>query len=219
MTIEVMLADDHEVFREGLREILEDEQSIEVVSEAGDGYGVLQELPDPDFDVLVLDISMPGPSATNVAQKVLDESTFSSVVVLTMHDEEYYLKEFLQIGVKGYLNKKQASDHVVQAIESAYKGNRYLDPELAEKAVSSLAGRPSTDDGSRLEQLTDRQTDVCKWLAYGHTNSEVAEKLKISPRTVESHRAEIMNKLGFDNRADLVRFSLDHGLITPNNES
>ncbi len=215
MTIKIMLADDHKVFREGLREILEEERSIEVVGEAEDSFGVLDELPDPDFDVLVLDISMPGPSATTVAEKVLNESDYVSIVVLTMHDEEYYLREFLQIGVKGYLNKKQASDHVVRAIESANKGDRYIDPELADKAVEDLADRPTTGNEDRLEKLTDRQTEVCKLLAYGHTNSEVAEKLNISPRTVENHRAEIMNKMNFENRADLVRFSLDHGLIRP----
>lgn len=215
MTINVLIADDHAVFREGLREILEEDRGLVVTGEAENGYEVLDQLPDPEFDVLVLDISMPGPSAATVAEKVLDECKFCSIVVLTMHDEEYYLKEFLQIGVKGFLNKKQASDHVIQAIKAANEGNRYIDPELADKAVSSLADRPGNQEASRLEELTDRQREVCELLAYGHTNSEVAEKLNISPRTVESHRAEIMSKLGFDNRADLVRFALDRGLITP----
>lgn len=218
MTINVMIADDHAVFREGLREILEEDRGLEVIAEAEDGYGVLEELPDPEFDVLVLDISMPGPAASTVAEKILDQCQFCSIVVLTMHDEEYYLKEFLQIGVKGFLNKKQASDHVIEAIKSAHKGNRYIDPELADKAVSSLHDRPGNQEASRLEELTDRQKEVCELLAYGHTNSEVAEQLNISPRTVESHRAEIMKKLGFDTRADLVRFALDRGLITPEDE-
>ncbi|MFB6345873.1 MAG: response regulator transcription factor [bacterium] len=214
MTVKVMIADDHAVFREGLREILEGDGAIDVIGEAEDSYQVLDQLPDPDFEVLVLDISMPGPSASTVAEKVLDECQFCSIVVLTMHDEEYYLKEFLQIGVKGFLNKKQASDHVIEAIKAADNGNRYIDPELADKAVSSLADRPGNKEASRLDELTDRQQEVCELLAYGHTNTEVAEKLNISPRTVESHRAEIMDKLGFDNRADLVRFALDRGLIS-----
>ncbi len=158
---------------------------------------------------------MPGPAATSVAEKVLDQCKFCSITVLTMHDEEYYLKEFLQIGVKSFLNKKRASDHVIQAIKAADKGKRYIDPELADKAVTPLADRPANQEASRLEELTDRQREVCKLLAYGHTNSEVGEKLNISPRTVESHRAEIMRKLGFDNRADLVRFALDRELISP----
>ena len=214
MTISILLADDHAVFREGLREILENEDSLEVIGEAEDAYGVLDHLPDPEFDVLILDISMPGPSGTRVAEKVLEESRNCSIVVLTMHDEAYYLKEFLQIGVKGFLNKKRAADHVLRAIEAAHKGNRYIDPELADKIVEDLPMREAESD-SRLDKLTDRQREVCELLAYGHTNNEVAEQLNISPRTVESHRAEIMDKLGFDNRADLVRFALDHGLITP----
>lgn len=217
MSIQLLIADDHTVFRKGLREMLEQEHDFEVVGEAGDGYEVLEKVREKDVDVLVLDISMPGPAAAEVAEELIGEEQRLAVVVLTMHDDEYYLKEFLKIGVKGFLNKKTAADHVIQAIRAAHRGKRFIDPEMAEKVVDPFVGRSRSSGDTRLDQLTERQTEVCRFLAYGHTNAEIAEKLNISPRTVESHRAEIMKKLGFENRAELVRFSLDHGLIGSDN--
>lgn len=215
MGIRTLIADDHNVFRKGLRELLEDDPNLEVVGEASDGFEVMEAFADgtDDVDVLVLDISMPGPPATRLAERILDEDPHFPIVVLTMHEEEYYLKEFLKIGVMGFLNKKTAADHVIQAIQAADAGRRFIDPELADKVVNPYLGRSRDDEESRLDQLTKRQTEVCRLLAYGHTNAEIADKLNISPRTVESHRAEIMKKMDFDNRAELVRFSLDNNLI------
>jgi DNA-binding NarL/FixJ family response regulator len=213
MSIRIMLADDHAMFRDGLKELLENESDFEVVREVEDGYGVLQDCDPADVDVLLLDISMPGPSSTEVAEEILEEDEHFPILVLTMHEEDYYLREFLEIGVRGYLTKKSAGEHVIEAVRRVHDGKRYVDPELAGNLMDAPSSRPSGDEESRLEQLTSRQTEVCEYLALGHTNKEVAEKLGISPRTVESHRSEIMSKLGFDSRADLVRFALDHGLI------
>lgn len=213
MTRKLLIADDHTVFRKGLKELIEKEPDLEVVAEAGDCFEVLEDYRENDLDLLVLDISMPGPPAAEVAEEILGQDSNFPIVVLTMHDDDYYMKEFLKIGVKGFLNKKTAADHVVQAIRAALDGKRFIDPELADRVVNPFVGRSGGSQDKRLEQLTERQTQVCRLLAYGHTNAEIAEKLNISPRTVESHRAEIMDKMGFENRADLVRFSLDHGLI------
>lgn len=213
MSIRIMLADDHKVFRDGLRELLENEPEFEVVAEAEDGYEVMEKLAVDEMDVLVLDISMPGPASTEIAEDILDQHARFPILVLTMHDEDYYLREFIEIGVDGYLTKKTAGEHVKEAIRKVSKGKRYIDPELAGSLMDTPQGRPRKDGEGRLDQLTDRQKEVCKYLALGHTNDEVADQLNISPRTVESHRSEIMSTLGFDSRADIVRFALDHGLI------
>ena len=213
MAIRVMLADDHEVFRDGLRELLDNETGFDVVKEAEDGYELMSEFDAGEVDVLVLDISMPGPASTELAEDILSDQERFPILVLTMHDEDYYLKEFIEIGVNGYLTKKSAGDHVKEAIRKVHSGKRYVDPELGGNLVNAPRGRPGDDGEGRLDQLTERQTEVCKYLALGHTNEEVADKLNISPRTVESHRSEIMSKLGFDSRADIVRFALDRELI------
>lgn len=213
MSIRVMLADDHEVFRDGLKELLESESDFEVVLEAEDGFEVMEKFSASKVDVLVLDISMPGPASTELAEDILKEKERFPILVLTMHDEDYYLREFIEIGVNGYLTKKSAGEHVKEAIRKVSKGKQYIDPELAGHLVGAPRGRPRDSGEGRLDQLTDRQTEVCKYLALGHTNGEVADQLNISPRTVESHRSEIMSKLGFESRADIVRFALDHELI------
>ncbi|MFB6355220.1 MAG: response regulator [bacterium] len=211
--MDIMLADDHEVFRDGLKELLEQESDFEVVKEASDAYEVMEQFSPEEIDLLVLDVSMPGPSTSEVAEDILKEHPHFPIVVLTMHDDDYYLREFFKIGVNAFLTKKSAGDHVIRAVRKAYNGKQYVDPELAGAMVNAPQGQPRDQSDGRLDQLTDRQVEVCKQLALGHTNQEVAEKLNISPRTVESHRSEIMNTLGFENRADIVRFALDHNLI------
>ena len=208
-----MVADDHEVFRDGLKELLNKESGLEVVREAADGYELMREFDHSEIDVLILDISMPGPTTSELVEDILQEDDRFPILMLTMHDEDYYLREYIKIGVTGYLTKKTAGEHLIEAVRAVYNGKRYIDPQLAGVLMDAPRGRPRDNEESRLDQLTDRQTEVCKHLALGHTNQEVAELLNISPRTVESHRADIMSKLGFVNRADIVRFALDHNLI------
>lgn len=213
MSIRVFIADDHAVFRGGLRALLAREEGLEVVGEAGSGTETLEAMDRVKFDVLLLDISMPGLSGAKVAQEALGKRPSLAIVILTMHEDEYYLQELLRVGVRGYVLKKSTGTELVQAVRAAYRGDSYIDPALAQFVISPYVGRSVRRDPDRVSILTPREKEVCRLVAYGYTNAEVAEQLFISDRTVETHRTNIMNKLGLKSRAELVRFSIDNGLL------
>jgi two-component system response regulator NreC len=214
MTIRVFIADDHAVFRSGLRVLLEKESDIEVVGENGNGFDTIRAVAETDVDILLLDIAMPGLPGSKVAEAVLKDKPNLAIVVLTMHEDEYYLQEFFRLGVRAYVLKKSTGTDVVQAIRAARKGEQYIDPALAGLVISSYVGRqPKKQKVARLDLMTPRELEVLTLLAYGHTNAEIAEKLCISERTVESHRTNIMAKLELKSRAELVRFAIDNGML------
>ena len=214
MSIRVFIADDHAVFRSGLRVLLEKEPDIEVVGETGNGFDTIRAVTEIDLDVLLLDIAMPGLPGSRVAEAVLKDKPNLAIVILTMHEDEYYLQEFFRLGVRAYVLKKSTGTDVVQAIRAARKGEQYVDPALAGLLISTYVGRqPKKPKTERLDLMTHREVEVMTLLAYGHTNAEIAEKLRISERTVESHRTNIMSKLELKSRAELVRFAIDNGML------
>ncbi len=213
MSIRILIADDHAVFRSGLRALLEREADLKVVGETGDGFDTVKAAVDSKVDVLLLDISMPGLPGPRVAEIVLKDKPHLAIIALTMHEDEYYLQEMLKIGVRGFVLKKSTGTDLLQAIRATYRGDYYVDPALAGQVVSSYVGRPSTKKVGRLALLTPREQEVCRFLVYGHTSAEIAQKLCISERTVEAHRANTMTKLDVKSRAELVRFAIDNGLI------
>lgn len=213
MPIRVLIADDHKVFRSGLRALLEREGDLTVVGETGAGLDTIKAAAQGPLDVLLLDISLPDLPGPRVAQEVLRANPRLAIVVLTMHEDEYYLQEMLKIGVRAYVLKKSSGTDLVQAIRAAHRGESYLDPALASNVISSyVGGGTRRRKEGRLELLTRREQEVCGLLAYGHTNGEIAEKLFISERTVETHRVNILSKLELKSRAELVRFAIDNGL-------
>ncbi len=214
MSIRILIADDHAVFRSGLRALLEREIDFEIVAEAGTGHETIRTALQQDIDVLILDVSMPGLTGPRVAEAVLKEKSGLAIVVLTMHEDEYYLQELFKIGVRAFVLKKSTGTDLLHAIRAAYRGENYIDPSLAGIVLSSYVGREIKAKGTgRLSLLTRREREVCHLLAYGHTSPEIAKKLSISGRTVESHRTSIMSKLELRGRAELVRFAIDHGLM------
>jgi two-component system, NarL family, response regulator NreC len=214
MSIRVFIADDHAVFRSGLRALLEKESDIEVVGETGDGFDTIRGVTETNLDVLILDLTMPGLPGSQVAKAVLKEKPQLAIVVLTMHQDEYYLQELFRLGVRAYVLKKSTGTDVVQAIRAAHKGEQYIDPALAGLVISSYVGRqPKKPKTDRLDLMTPRELEVLALLAYGHTNAEIADKLCISERTVESHRNNIMSKLELKSRAELVRFAIENDIL------
>ena len=214
MPIRVMIADDHAIFRAALKALLEKERDIRVVAEAGTGFDTIKGATKGKVDVLILDISLPGLSGTRVAEAVLEKKNHLPIVVLTMHEDEYYLRELLRIGVRGYVLKKSAADGLLHAIRAAVRGEQYVDPAMADHVISSYVGRaPQKRAAEGLNALTRREQEVCGLLAHGYTNAEVAQKLFISERTVESHRTRIMAKLNLKSRGDLVRFAIENRLL------
>jgi len=216
MAIRVLIADDHAVFRSGLRAFLQQEApELEVVAEAGTGEEALREAARCVPDLAILDISMPGLRGPEVAARLLAERPELPIVVLTMHEDEYYLRELLKVGVRAFVLKKSTGTAILEAVRTALSGERYVDPSLAGRLLAPVATRrrPGRAEDRGLEVLTPREREVCTLLAFGNTNAEIAEKLSISRRTVETHRTNLLKKLQLKGRVALVRFAIDHGLM------
>jgi two-component system response regulator NreC len=203
--VKIVLADDHAVVRSALRLLLGAESDISVVAEAGDVAAAERELQEHQPDVLVLDLHMPeGPSLGSVP-RLRKVSPGTGIVVLTMQRDASYAREALRAGVLGYVLKDAVDEELVNAVRLAASGRSYLQPELG----AQLAVEPGDDpDG-----LSERELDVLRLIALGHTNSEIAEQLLLSVRTVESHRAHVQRKLGLSKRSELVRYALDRHML------
>lgn len=214
MSIRILIADDHAIFRSGLRALLEKESDIEIVATTGDGFETVKAVSDHQLDVLILDLGLPGLPGAKVAELVRVSRPHLAIVVLTMHEDDYYLRELLKIGVRAFVLKKSTGTELLRAIRMAYRGENYVDPLLAARVLSSSMGsEPIKATSGRLGLLTPREREVCKLLAYGNTNAEIASHLFISERTVETHRANCMAKLDLKSRAELVRFAIENGLL------
>ncbi len=213
MPIRLYILDDHAVFRSGLRALLERERDFEIVGDTGSGMDALTALDAQPVDILLLDISIPGLPGPRVAEAALRKFPRLGIVVLTMHEDEYYLQELLRIGVRGYVLKKSSDQELVHAINAVARGESFVDPALSHHVISPYVGRITPKKSERIGRLTQREQEVCQLLAYGHTNTQVAERLFISERTVETHRNNIMGKLELKTRAELVRFAIDNGLF------
>jgi len=213
MSVRIMIADDHGVFRSGLRALLEAEAGFEVVKETSTGPETVEAMATTDVDVLLLDISMPGMSGGKVAQMVLERKPDTAIVVLTMHEDAQYAQELLNTGAQAFVLKKSSGVELIQAIHAVLEGRRYVDPLLAGELLVPASRGQAGGPRAGLALLTPREKEVCTLLAYGHTNGQIAEQLSISQRTVESHRRSIMGKLEGESRADLVRFAIEHHLL------
>ena len=206
--ITIVLADDHMVVRSGLRMLLEAEPDMEVLAEAGDVEAAQRYVLGHKPTVLVLDLNMPGGSSLEAIPRIAERSPETAVVVLTMQQDPAFAREALRAGARGYVVKHAAGDELVQAIRAAAGGGTWLNPELGAR----MAAAPEGPTGA-LAELSEREIDVLRLIALGHTNNEIAEQLFLSVRTVETHRARIQQKLGSSTRAELVRYALDHDLI------
>jgi two-component system response regulator NreC len=204
--ITLVIADDHTVVRKGLRLLIDAEPGLRVVAEAGDVPDAVRLTKAHRPTVLVLDLNMPGGSSLEAIPDLAAGET--AVVVLTMQDDPSFARQALQAGANGFVLKEAADDELLQAIRLAAAGDTYLNPRLGAK----LAAQPSKPEGPP-DDLTEREVEVLRLIALGHTNSEIGEQLFLSTRTVETHRAHIQQKLRRSSRADLVRYALEHDLV------
>jgi two-component system, NarL family, response regulator NreC len=207
-TIGIVLADDHDVVRTGLRLILDSEPDLAVVAEAGNVESALRYVRGHRPAVLVLDLNMPEGSSLPAIPRVLEETPDTAVVVLTMQSDPAFAREAMRAGALGYVLKQAAGTELVEAVRLAARGETYLNPRLG----AQVAAEPRGPEGPP-DDLTERELEILRLIALGHTNAEVAAQLYLSVRTVESHRAHIQQKTRRSTRAELVRYALDHQLV------
>ena len=216
--IRVLIADDHPVVRDGMRALLESEPGLRVVGEAADGQEAWRRACELEPDVVVLDLSMPGVGGAEAAERIRRDCPRVRVLALTMHEERGYVTRLLRAGAAGYLLKRTASAELVRAIRAVAAGGSYVDPSLAGALLTHDAHRatrtPSAAQSDGLDDLTPREAEVLRLVAQGHSNKEVAGALEISVKTVETHKAHAMAKLGLGSRAALVRFAAAQGWLS-----
>lgn len=212
--IRILLADDHQVVREGFRALLQAEADFEIVAETGDGLDAVRLVEQHKPQVLVVDLMMPGLNGLEVARQITQRSPRTRIVVLSMHANEAYVLEALKNGASAYVLKDASAAELVRAVREASAGRRYLSPPLSEPAIDSYIQRARTSDTLDLyDTLTNREREVLQLAAEGHTNAEIAGRLFISPRTVETHRANVMHKIGLRSQTELVRYALQRGIL------
>jgi two-component system response regulator NreC len=209
----IVLADDHPIVRQGLRALLEKEPGFSVVGEVSDGLKVADLVEETKADVLVLDVLMPGLGGLDVTREVARRSPKTGIVVLSMHSSEAFVLRALRNGASAYVLKDSSTTELVRAVRQVQAGGRYLSTRLSERAIESYIKLADGGAVDVYETLTTREREVVHLAAEGLTNPEIGERLHISPRTAEVHRAHIMEKLGLKTRTDLIAYALRRGLI------
>jgi two-component system, NarL family, response regulator NreC len=210
MTIRVLVVDDHAVVRAGLRRVLDAEADIETVGEAPSAERAVFEAMEHTPDVVLMDVVMPGQSGIEGMPALLQAVPDAKVLVLSMQDDPRYVREAFDAGASGYVLKEAADTEVVQAVRAVAAGERYVHPVLGARLIAAEAEERKR---AEVDPLSDREREVLRLLALGHTNQEIAKTLYISVRTAETHRAHIMQKLRLSSRAELVRYALAEGLL------
>lgn len=212
--IDVMLVDDHAVVRSGLRMLLESQEDIDIVGEAESGKEALDNIKSLRPDVVLMDIAMPDMTGIEATRRIKEKYSDIAVLALTMHEDDQYFFEMLNAGASGYVPKRAAPDELVSAIRTVSRGEVFLYPSLATRLVKDYLHR--VDEGDQpvvYDELTPREREVLILIAEGLTNQEIADELVISPKTVDSHRENIMRKLNMHSRIDLVKYAIKKGLI------
>jgi DNA-binding NarL/FixJ family response regulator len=212
-TFRVLIADDHAVVRQGLKLLINSQPDMTVVGEAADGAAVLQQAAAVAPDVVVMDLSMPGMNGLVATRALKDAQPSVEVVALTRHDDETFLQEVLRAGASGYVLKQSNPVEFLQAIRAVAAGGVYLDPAMTPRVADGLLTKSSRARDLAATPISERETDVLRLLAIGHSNKEVAAQLKISVKTVEVHKANAMKKLGLTGRVDLIRYGVLQGWL------
>jgi two-component system response regulator NreC len=214
--IRLLLVDDHDVVRSGLRMLLENEADLVILGEAGSGKQALELAAKLGPDVVIMDITLPDMSGIEVTRRIKQSHPKIAVVALTIHEDQQYFFEMLQVGASAYVPKRAAPNDLIAAIRAAYRGDMYIYPSLAKLLVSDFLSRAGEgDEKATMNGLTPREQEVLSMLAEGKTNEEIAVALTISRHTVARHRENLMCKLGLHNRSELVKYAIRKSLIKP----
>lgn len=210
--LRLLLVDDHAVVREGLRSLLGSDDRFEIVGEAWDGVGALSAVERQHPDVVVMDVSLPGLNGAQVTRKLKATHPNVKTLALTVHEEGGYLRSLMDAGASGYVLKRSAASELLRAIQVVGEGGTYLDSAIAEQLVGKLGHRRPAEGASLA--LSEREREVVGFVAHGYSNKEIATKIDVSVKTVETYRYRATEKLGLHSRADLVRYAIDQGWLT-----
>lgn len=210
----ITLSDDHPIMLAGLRNLIESESDFELVGEATNGSAALKLIREQKPDVAILDISMPELNGIMVARKLAEELPQVKLMVLTLHEDRAYLRQALDVGVRGYVLKRSAAENLVQAIRAVVVGGLYVDPAIVDRVFDKSIARGRATTVGAMPQLTDREGEVLKLTALGFTNKEAARRLDLGVKSVETYRARGLEKLGLKTRADLVRYASAQGWLS-----
>jgi DNA-binding NarL/FixJ family response regulator len=213
--IKVLIADDHAIVREGIRMILDSHEDIEVVGEAADGRETIVQVEKLAPDVVLMDIAMPGLGGLEATLEIVKAHPDSKVLVLTQYDDSEYIFRFLKAGAAGYVLKKTVGSDLVAAIRAVAQGKSFIDPTIADRVIKGYLHPEVSSDETLYDRLSDREKTVFKLIAEGYTSRQIADTLFLSVKTVMTHRANIMDKLALHNRAELIKYAIRRGLITP----
>lgn len=213
METTIVLADDHRLVREGLRRLLEERGDLRVVGEATTGQEAVDLATEKSPDVVLMDISMPGLSGIDATRRICKNGRSPKVLILSMHDNRGYVEEVLRAGASGYVLKDCASSDLLQAIDAVRGGDSFLSPTITQQVVDAIA-HPTDRPDAALSALTDREREVLTLIAEGLSSKQIAKQLGVSLKTIESHRANLMDKLEIHKVSGLVRFAIRSGLVT-----
>lgn len=210
--LRVFLADDHPVVREGLKTLINANSEMEVVGEAADGAAAISGVAELDPDVVVMDVSMPGINGAKATAMLKDAKPSRKVLALTLHEERSYIRLLLDAGASGYVLKRSAADELIHAIKAVAEGRVYLDPTLAGGVLETLRGKPNVLVSNKVgAELSEREAEVLRLIALGYSNKEIAAKLELSVKTVETYKKRSVEKLGLRSRVDIVRYAAERG--------
>jgi two-component system response regulator NreC len=212
--IRILICDDHTILREGIALLLNSQYDMEVVGEASDGRDAVDKARALKPDVILMDIAMPSLNGLEATRQIRRDDVNARVLVLTMYESDEYVAQMLEAGAMGYVLKKVAGSELVYAIRAVYQGEAFLYPSITKRLVEDYLRRVETgQDHASIENLTDREREILQLIAEGHSSKTIADMLSISLRTVQNHRAHLMQKLGIHDRGDLIKYAIQKGII------
>lgn len=206
----ILVADDHEIVREGVRRVFAEEPDLAVAGEAADGPAVLERVREEEWDLVLLDLSMPGAEGLETVRRILTHQPDLPVLVFSIHPEEHLARQLLQVGARGYVEKEVDSAELVRAVRQVLDGQRYVSPSLASRLAEMLSGEAAEEPH---HVLSEREVQVLRLLGEGHEVGEIAEELCLSPKTVSTYRSRMLDKMDMESKAELIRYAIERGLV------